>query len=402
MLCQASRYDPNMCSTPLGSSATDDAVRALTVAVRALPAAGRGVVAAAEAEALLGLVDAATVALLERVAVIDVDGVCQDDVDLTAAAWLRRRARSSREDARRTVRLARRLHTDPDRVLPVAGEALAAGDLTTAQVQAIADVTAVAPVELVAPLEEALVARAGHLGADELRRVGKDLVDRLTAAHDDAPDRRERERGGCYLRTHDTIFGRIAIEGILSAEVGTLLRAVLDPLAAPAATTDSGGARVRDPRTTGERLHDALGEVLAIAAASEATPGQGGSAPHVQVLVDADALISAAAGTADSGQRSSAGPAEATGPAARTLDGLPLTPAETDRPRLRGARLVAGGAPQRVLGRPARRRRHRSRRPTARAAQHQPRSGRAAPRGTRRGPHDQARHRRAAPCPRRA
>jgi hypothetical protein len=104
------------------------------------------------------------------------------------------------------------------------------------------------------------------------------------------------------VRTSSTIFGRVAVEAVLSPEVGSLLRAVLDPLAAPVRTEGPDGTTVRDPRPVGERLHDALGEAFTRLADSADVPEQGGVRPHLQVTVDLAGLLDGtASGTTPDG-----------------------------------------------------------------------------------------------------
>ena len=258
-----------------------EAVRRL----RSLPPPGADVTA--ECAALLDLVDTAQALLLERVAVLDRLGPAACGDALTARGWLRRDARCADATAARLVSLARRLHTDPDRGLPRTAEALREGRLTIDQAAAVADATAAGPVEVVTDVEVALVRHGSHLAATELRRVGLGVTRRLAEQAGESVPACVIESGDRYLRLRHTLGGRIAVDGILEPDTGRLLAAVLDPLAAPVATPSPDGAVIPDPRTAGQRRHDALHEALTLLAATGALPEQGGARPTVQVLVDA-------------------------------------------------------------------------------------------------------------------
>ncbi len=283
-----------MCSidgaVPAGTPrATHDVLRAATVSVRGLPPSARGAAAAAEAELLLGLVESATAALLERLAVVDADRVAHDDVSLSPSSWLRRRTKGTQTTAAAMVRLARRLHHDPDRPLPLTAAAYSDGRLSTAQVEAIAAVCAKAPVQVVPDLEATLAAHP-ELEADELTRSARAMVQRLREQASEVPAG-EAEHRGRFLRVSPTLDGWVHVEGMLEPDAGAYLRAALDPLAAPATTTTVDGSPARDPRGPGERMHDALVELVRLAADAEAMPAQGGTRPHLQLLIDAGTLL---------------------------------------------------------------------------------------------------------------
>ena len=269
-------------------------VAAMVRRLRSLPPAPpplQGTEVAAECAALMELVDTAQALLLERVAGLDRQGPTACGDALTARGWLRREARCSDATAARLVSLARRLHTDPERPLHSTAAALREGSLTCEQAAAVADSTAAGPAEVVADVEAALVRHGSHLGATELRRVGLGVARRLAEQAGDSVPARLAESGDRYLRLRTTVGGRVAVDGILEPDTGRLLGASLDPLAAPtplpAPAPAPDGSLVPDPRTAGQRRHDALHEALTLLAATGALPEQGGARPTVQVLVDA-------------------------------------------------------------------------------------------------------------------
>jgi len=244
---------------------------------------------AAECAALIELVDTAQALVLERVAVLDQRGPAACGDALTARGWLRREARCADATAARLVSLARRLHTDPERPLRSTAAALREGSLTCDQAAAVADSTAAAPAEVVADVEAALVRHGSHLGASELRRVGLSVARRLAEQAGDSIPARVAESGDRYLRLRTTVGGRVVVDGILEPDTGRLLAAVLDPLAVPTPMPAPApdGSLVPDPRTAGQRRHDALHEALTLLAATDRLSEQGGARPTVQVLVDA-------------------------------------------------------------------------------------------------------------------
>ena len=301
---------------PAGASVADVVLR-MAAAVREQPEPGRGVQAAQEAEAWLGLLEAASAKLLGCVAVMDADGVVERDVSLTPATWLARRTLDSRGKAATMVGLARRLHTDGVRPLRATAQALVAGEVTLAQAQAIADATATADPELVPALEAVLLEHA-DLPAVSLRRSAHALVQRLREQADTEVEASRRaatseddalpgtagpgrdagpasgpHRGGRWLTLTETFQGWTRVEAMLDPADTALLRAALHPLAKPLATLDSDGRRCHDPRSRGERMVDALISVVELAGRAPDAPTSGGSRAHVTVVVDADRLLAA-------------------------------------------------------------------------------------------------------------
>jgi len=80
------------------------------------------------------------------------------------------------------------------------------------------------------------------------------------------------------------------LEGWLDPEHGSLVRALIEQLAARRPSTDDG---VPDTRTVPERQADALIELCERARAADEFPTTGGEPPHVTVTIGWDALRSA-------------------------------------------------------------------------------------------------------------
>lgn len=150
------------------------------------------------------------------------------------------------------------------------------------------------------------------LDAQQLRRVGEhlhevlepELAEQLLAARLDREDAGAHHRR--YLSIVDDHDGGVRLRGVLTIEAGAILRAVLDPLAAPRPAapgkdeqgdsppgdTASGGTAfetdglVTDNRTGGQRLADALVEVADRALAQGELPASGGQRPTLVLTMN--------------------------------------------------------------------------------------------------------------------
>ncbi len=184
--------------------------------------------------------------------IIDASGVWGLDGSRSAAAWLARQTRTSRAAAGSDLKLARALRD----LLPRSAEALVAGSLPVGHARVIARTctrTEQMRELLGCPKRgEALLLGQAQLSAEDFARFCAAWAYR---ADPDAADRAYREASeGFELRLADTTAG-VVPSGLLSPTVAEMLRTALRAeIGVPAKT---------DPRTTAQRLHDALGSLTA-------------------------------------------------------------------------------------------------------------------------------------------
>jgi hypothetical protein len=187
----------------------------------------------------------------------------------------------------------------------------------------------------VAAGEQILTDAAADLGPADLRQVAQQVVDAIDPDGTLPDDQQQRERR--YFRYRRAPDGSVRGDFRLTPEAGAKLSAVLDPLAAPkltsillgaqphdsacggnstadtgatgdtagagdtAGTGDTAGAgdtaspaerkvTEPDPRTRGQRLHDALEAVCDRLLRSDVLPDSGGTPATVILTIDADKL----------------------------------------------------------------------------------------------------------------
>ena len=220
-----------------------------------------------------------------RVAELERRGAYARDGHLSLASWLASRHRVAPSMAAGHVRMARALDA-----MPVAAEALAAGDVSSSAVSLLAHARDASP-EAFSRSEESLVDAARTLSVDHL----KDVVARWRHDHaDDAADDRQE------LYLSPTLRGRGRLSGDLNAGTTqvliTALRAVQD---AEVRSNDR-----TDTRSPARRRADALGEICRQWLDSSSRPTVAGERPHVIVTIDVESLGRGenAPGTARSGR----------------------------------------------------------------------------------------------------
>ncbi len=193
------------------------------------------------------------------------------------------------------------------------GQALRAGSISAEQawaiVRTIRALPAGAPAAMVGEAEAFLLAQAEVFDPAELARLGAFLITQL-ADQDPEPGQEKDPADVRELWLTDTGAGTTRIRGTLDAEAAAMLRAALDPLAAPRPTSGTSGAdddgaatigdgsvggaggdEPRDTRSAARRRADALVELIARALDTGTLPAQGGQRPHIAVLAPLSAFL---------------------------------------------------------------------------------------------------------------
>ena len=226
----------------------------------------------------------------------------------STAAWLRHRLRLRPGEARTRVTLANRLDPHADALadwaanvssrsaswsMPATAAALTRGACSVEHASVVAKIMAALPESLSAEqlqvAEEQLAGWATEFDPGEVANLGRSLIHLLDA---DSLDDREQ---GAYERRSlaltDRGDGSTRVSGQLDNESAAILRAALDPLAAPAPAADGE----KDPRTSGQRMADALVEVARRALdTGETVPAGHTVRPHVSVLIGLEGLMAKA------------------------------------------------------------------------------------------------------------
>ncbi|HSV65700.1 MAG TPA: DUF222 domain-containing protein [Mycobacteriales bacterium] len=221
-------------------------------------------------------------------------------------AWLRGSLNVRPGEAGRLLRLATALDGD----LPETAAALAGGAVSVEHAQVVAEAMRALPAETPAGVraaaERELVRHSDTLdpGAVALlsRRV-LDVVDPDGSAKLQARQA-EREAAAAHARRDLRISpagpGLKRVCGFLDTEGAETLRVALDPLAAPRPAGPETG--VRDERTPGQRMADALVDLAERSLRMGELPDNGGERPTLVVTMPYDKLAAATGvGTLDSG-----------------------------------------------------------------------------------------------------
>ena len=221
-------------------------------------------------------------------------------------AWLRDTLNVRPAEAGRLLRLAKALDGD----LPETATALADGAVSVDHAQVVAEamraLPAETPADVRAAAERELVRHSGTVNPDEIALLGRrvlDVVDPDGSAELQARQA-EREAAAAYARRDLRICpagpGLRRISGFLDTEGAETLRVALDPLAAPRPADPENG--VRDERTHGQRMADALVDLSERALRMGDLPDNGGERPTLVVTMSYDKLAATTGvGTLDSG-----------------------------------------------------------------------------------------------------
>ncbi|MBG6066643.1 hypothetical protein IW248_002930 [Micromonospora ureilytica] len=141
---------------------------------------------------------------------------------------------------------------------------------------------------------------AGQFEPTLLRKLGTRILDHVAPEVADAAAKAAMEaeaRRTCRDR-HVTLSelrdGRLRLSGILDGEAAGLLRAAIDPLTAPSGPDD--------PRSPGQRRHDAFADLCRLALRTGDLPEHGGEPAQVVVTTSFETLARRlGAGTLDTG-----------------------------------------------------------------------------------------------------
>ncbi|WP_410787660.1 DUF222 domain-containing protein [Kribbella sp. C-35] len=230
---------------------------------------------------------------------LDADGYAQEVGARDTVQLLSVRYRLDPADVRRDLRLARALHKYPavNAALGTERPADPASSVDRTQLnlgQADAIVSALekvptaagVPVEDLRVAEEAMVEAAGLLPPADLRKLGKEMRERLDTdgpePHGDEDEASSREALWIKAADRGVTFG-----GYLADENAELFQTLIFAGAKPHKTPDGE----RDPRPRSKRQADALTAILATAAGTgAAVPGHGDIKPHITVTIDLEDL----------------------------------------------------------------------------------------------------------------
>ena len=158
---------------------------------------------------------------------------------------------------------------------PAMAGALADADISKSQALAIAEWTKKLPAELRAETISILV-QAAQAGAslDDLRMIAGVALERWRASRPDADEDGFDDR---YVQAATTFGGAGVIRGNLTPECAAAVQAVLEALGKKAGS--------EDPRTEGQRFHDALQAGCELLIGAKMVPDRAGADTHVAVHI---------------------------------------------------------------------------------------------------------------------
>ncbi|WP_375485381.1 DUF222 domain-containing protein [uncultured Jatrophihabitans sp.] len=171
---------------------------------------------------------------------------------------------------------------------PAVAAAQAAGELAARQARVITATLDKLPLEVCEhiPVAEArLVGFARTFEAATLQQLATREAEWLDpdAGYRDV-ERRRRDRD---LQVHHRPDGSCSFRGEGTAELGEFLQVTFDSLAKPEPESND----IKDPRTAGQRRHDALLDALKITVGSGKLPTAGGVLATVVLTIDADTYL---------------------------------------------------------------------------------------------------------------
>jgi Domain of unknown function (DUF222)/HNH endonuclease len=221
-----------------------------------------------------GMLDAETARWLSEA---ERRGTHEREGHLSMSSWVEHRFHTTWGDAARRVQMARALEE-----MPATRDAMYDGEVSTAAVGQLVAARESNPEEF-SRSEGLLVDAARSLPLRDLRKAVSSWREGLDAEAATREERERFERRG--LNVSPTPDGMVRLDANLDPETGqtvmTAVQAVVD------AWARRGGT---DPRTPGQRRADAIGEVCRQWLGLSDRPQVAGERPHVTVIVDLEAL----------------------------------------------------------------------------------------------------------------
>jgi hypothetical protein len=221
-------------------------------------------------------------ATLDSVAAFDAADVASTSRHRTSKRWIERRTQLSAGASAALVRQARAMRDH----LPETRDALASGSITPQHAAVIATVVRTVGEEHARSAEPILVSLAQR---EDPATVGRATAAILAEVH---PEKAEKalhdayERRGLRVR----VVGQHGyLDGVFDLESTEIVQSALMPLMSPAGDDDK--------RTSEQCRADALLDIVTHHLAHGDMPVQGGHRPHLSVVVDADQIPPAAAGS---------------------------------------------------------------------------------------------------------
>jgi hypothetical protein len=176
----------------------------------------------------------------------------------------------TRQDARVEMRQMRLLRDHPEMA-----DALAARDISRSWALAIGEWTRKLPAELRTETIKILVqAAAAGASLDDLRTIAGIALEKWRASRPDADEDGFDDR---YVQVGTTFQGAGVIRGNLTPECAAAVQAVLEALGKKAGP--------EDPRTEGQRFHDALQQGCELLIRAKMVPDRAGADTHVAVHI---------------------------------------------------------------------------------------------------------------------
>ena len=239
----------------------------------------------------------------------------------STTAWIKDRLRLRPGEAKARVDLAHRL--DPDaaagpvdyaanvgttagaRSMPATAAAMVAGAVSAEHARVIAKTMVGLPGGLSTEQEKVAEANladwARQYDPVTVAKLGQHMIHALdTQTLEEREERAFRRR---QLHLVDLGDGSTRVTGQLDAESAAMVRAALDPLAAPNPAADG----TQDPRTAGQRTADALVELARRSCDLVTLPAGHGVRPHLAVIITLDSLLAKAADNGDANGGNGAG-----------------------------------------------------------------------------------------------
>jgi hypothetical protein len=215
----------------------------------------------------LGEIEAKSTAVLAR---FDAADAHDCDGYGNSVAWLMAMTDMTRPDAKTKVWRMRLLRDHP-----AMADALAAAEISKSQALAIAKWTKKLPAELRAETIKILVeAAAAGASLDDLRIIAAVALEKWRASRPDADEDGFDDR---YVQVGTTFQGAGVIRGNLTPECAAAVQAVLEALGKKAGP--------EDPRTEGQRFHDALQQGCELLIGARMVPDRAGADTHVAVHI---------------------------------------------------------------------------------------------------------------------